>query len=40
MKTIVKECINNNCKNIFYVKEFESMLPYQCVNCQTKDKKL
>lgn len=38
MNTIVKECINNNCINILYVKKFEAMIPYQCVKCQIKNK--
>ena len=34
-----KECINNNCKNVFYVKEHELQLPLQCQSCIDKKNK-
>lgn len=31
-----KECVNNSCNNIIYVKEQELHLPLQCVTCIDK----
>lgn len=35
-----KECINQNCKNVFYVKETELKKPLQCEKCIIKRQKL
>jgi hypothetical protein len=34
--TQVKECINSNCRNIFYVLKTKLCLPLQCESCTNK----
>lgn len=31
--TYPQECVNNLCKNVFYVKKHELSLPLQCLIC-------
>ena len=35
---IVKECVNKDCKTVFYVPVSKSCLPLQCTKCATKSK--
>jgi hypothetical protein len=34
----VKECVNNNCHNIFYVEKYQLNLLLQCTECINKKK--
>lgn len=38
MNTKPKECINLNCKNIFFVENNKLHLPLQCESCINKKK--
>ena len=31
-----KECVNNNCKKVLYVEDFQLHLPLQCESCINK----
>lgn len=31
-----KDCVNNNCNNIFYVESYKLGLPLQCESCIIK----
>lgn len=39
MKTYPKECVNNNCKNVFYVPKEHLHLLLQCKQCTEKSRK-
>ena len=38
MKTYPKECVNNNCKNVFYVPKEHLHLLLQCKECIKKSR--
>lgn len=39
MKDYPKECVNNNCKNVFYVPKEHLHLLLQCKQCTKKSRK-